>query len=297
MAQKQTKNQKDGTEVVGKAVGVPVFKNAWYENTISHNGAWIVLGKDRPSNEWSGRSQESHAHSIDMVVGRSGLNVEETGPNFKSDAARIWISEKTDVDAYPYFELKDNRDHGGVPSPTSKSAIGLKADSIRIVGREGVKIVTGGGPGNIGSKDTEPLSIQGIDLMAGNYAGPPIQPLVRGNNMVDCVNRILNYIQDLHEMLYGFMDTQAKWNETQTNWNTVLQNHVHPPALGVTPPSLELEIMGPGYAMVQGLWSTVMATQATGIFNEKANVVASRNKYLGKNNESTYICSKYNNTN
>jgi len=277
--------------------GIPTCVRAPYEQWIQKDNASIVLGKDRPAGIWSGRSQESHAHSIDMVVGHYGLNTEEVSPNFKSAAARIWMCEKTDVDDPIYFDLKNNREHGGLGNPKGLSAIGMKADNIRIVAREGIKLVTGTDPYN--SKNGEIVSIQGIDLVAGNYRGPNIQPLVRGSNMVNCMDRVLDYIQDLHELLYAFIDNQMKWNQQQVGWNTAIQSHTHPvvTASPLTSPSPELIAAGQTKTALQGVFGTTMATQAAGIFNEKANVTGTRNKYLRKNSKATYICSAYNNTN
>jgi len=279
--------------------GVPLFENAPYERKDLHHGnSWIVLGKDRPAGKNSGRSMESHAHSIDMVVGRKGRNVDIVQPQFKEDAARIFISEKTDIDSSLYFDLRDNREHGGVGNPTSKSAIGIKADSVRIIGREGVKIVTGSDL--INSKDATIDAIPGIDLCAGNYRGDNMQPLIKGDNMVDCINRLLKYIDSLQNTLMDFINYQMQINSQQAKVNTSIQYHIHPPIPPVTggpilpAPILQGTIPSAQAATVAATMG--LATKAAGIPNEVANIVGTKYKYLNPSS-GKYICSSYNNTN
>ena len=274
--------------------GVPKFINAAYEKVLAQGNSWIVLGKDRPAGIESGNSKESHSHSIDMLVGRWGKNTDKVGPNFKSDAARIYISEKCNIDDPIYMDCKDFRAEGGTGNVKNKSAIGLKADSIRIVGREGIKLITVGGD-YYNSKDGVIESIAGIDLCAGNRRGPNLQPLVRGNNLKACIDRILEYIESLQEFIYMYMTQQMLWNETQSIWNASTDTSL---ASVVLPWDKTKVIVASATrtAVHKGI-SASNATQAKGIVNEKVNVSGTRNKYLARNSEATYICSHYNNTN
>ena len=68
---------------------------------------------------------------------------QKVGNSFSTDAARIYISQLTAVDKnfgianrYQSFWKRPDEAPPG-------SAIGIKADSVRIIGREGIKIVTG----------------------------------------------------------------------------------------------------------------------------------------------------------
>ena len=121
---------------------VPTFIQAGCEEVISNkNNASIVLGRDRPGSLASGYGGrgDTQAGSIDLVVGRMSYNPVDdahVNPNMKSDAARIYMSQKTDIDEN--FNLAD----GTVGCPRTKSGIGIKADGVRMIGREGVKIVT-----------------------------------------------------------------------------------------------------------------------------------------------------------
>ena len=163
-----------GTGVSGDKIleSVPEFISTESEHVIKNqNNSFIVLGRDRPSNRTSGYGGqgETQCGSIDMVCGRMSGDpraVTQDGervyanPDFTMDAARIYISQKTDVDQN--FGLVTGR----VGSPRTKSGIAIKADGVRIVGREGIKLVTRTDKRN--SQGGQVQSIVGIDLIAGN---------------------------------------------------------------------------------------------------------------------------------
>ena len=87
---------------------------------------------------------EDGAHMIDFFVGAQGFvpvdkvdgkAIVAAGPNFDLDSARIYISQKVDSD--DAFGLAP----GVVGQSTGKSGIGIKADAVRIIGREGVRVL------------------------------------------------------------------------------------------------------------------------------------------------------------
>ena len=153
------------------------------------NNAGIIIGRDRPHVLASGKGGKgaAGANTIDIVVGRmsckqkdiSSGKIKAVEPNFGCDAARIYISQLTDVDLN--FGLAPGiagraDSITGKPSP-SRSAIGMKADKVRIIGREGIKIVTGrshsftnfgfsGETNSLGGKIKQPAPP--IELIAGN---------------------------------------------------------------------------------------------------------------------------------
>ena len=93
-----------GLSGTSMAEPVPKFNQADCE-VVSKNdhNAWIVLGRDRPASRASGYGGEgaTGAGTIDLVVGRMSWNPKSdiyVDPNFESDAARIYISQKTDID-------------------------------------------------------------------------------------------------------------------------------------------------------------------------------------------------------
>lgn len=94
------------------------------------NDALIVLGRDRVSTKDSGVKEL--AGSIDLIVGRNSNNF-----NRKEDKSVISISQNTEADKN--FEVKVGDDSG--PS----AFITTKSDQIRIIARNGMKIIVEGG--------------------------------------------------------------------------------------------------------------------------------------------------------
>ena len=199
--------------------------------------AQIVFGTDRPNTKASGTGAKAPYGSIDMVVGRmagarGGKGAKEgstVGSNFFADAARIYISELTDIDVN--FGIV-----GGASGVMEKrSGVGIKADGIRIVGREGVKIVTGAAPEakGFGSKG-EPNSLGGkllpapkIELIAGNNAEArevlgglfnspetynTLQGIALGENTVECFRDLSEIIDQMWAVLDGFINAQIRIN-------------------------------------------------------------------------------------
>tara|TARA_Y100001972_G_C7650779_1_gene327222 strand:- start:851 stop:1873 length:1023 start_codon:yes stop_codon:yes gene_type:complete len=204
---------------------------------IHHFGGEIVFGGDRPSICESGTGGQGFTKSstIDIVVGRASKNklsaLEHSLPNappprepkhvgnlFTRDAARIYISESTEIDKNFGLALGPRTPHAG-KNTHLVSAIGIKADAVRVIGTEGVNIVTGPAKNFSGKKETNVLGGKvsdagAINLIAGNftdekmYLGSPrtpgetivlkkipyLQPAIKGDFLVSCLNEIINYI-------------------------------------------------------------------------------------------------------
>lgn len=159
------------------------FKVAPNEAVIQQGGAYIVLGTDRPSTTATGAGAYGFtgANSIDMVVGR-GASLGKPGdwgvkadahvdPMFFADAARVLITQLSEVDKN--FGLAE----GMAGDCKDGSAVVAKADNVRLIGRNSIKIVTGKGSGvsgfgsggertSTGGKKVEPAP--SIELIAGN---------------------------------------------------------------------------------------------------------------------------------
>jgi len=220
----------------------PQYKRAQNEKVISKNGAFVVLGTDRPTSEASGYGAKGSdsASSIDLVVGRmssarGGKGVKKgthVDNNFAADAARIYISQQTDVDTN--FGIVE----GAVGNQKARSAIGIKADGVRIFGREGVKIVTGKGnnwkgfgpkgeTNSLGGKVSQPSP--GIELIAGNnvetrkvfggFASPvqtieTLQPISMGHNTRDAFRELSDILDDVFGAMINFALIQSAVNTT-----------------------------------------------------------------------------------
>jgi len=202
--------------------GVPSLITTQTEKVIAGgNNASIVLGRDRPGSRLSGYGGAGYtqAGTIDIVVGRMGyearsfINGERAwcNPSFEKDAARIYISQKTDVDRN--FQLSNAK----VGTADGKSAIALKADGIRIIGREGIKIIT-----RCDSKNSQGGTIErvtGVDIIAGNDDSEQ-QPMVKGNQVGKCLGEICNTLQDVTGILEVFL-------RNQMDMNRAVSSHVH----------------------------------------------------------------------
>ena len=229
---------------------IPRFLSMPCEKVISgDNNAFIVLGRDRAGHFSAGYGAKGHsgAGTIDIVVGR--FSSEMCGPNptvndsthvnpsFFADAARVYISQKTDIDLN--FQLAD----GEIGSIKGKSGIGIKADSVRIIGRAGgVKIVSGLADTVVprektadGGKPRSPNG-QGIELIAGNntedriviYPTPgwvdnglriretykTLQPVALGYNTRDALLELAQYMNERLELIQNFMSSQLIYNST-----------------------------------------------------------------------------------
>ena len=190
---------------------VPGFDRAECEVVFNNeNNAWIVLGRDRPGGKTGpggyGPKGQTQAALVDIVVGRMAGTARGpdsnslVAPNFFTDAARIYVSQKTDID----------RNFGlvGEEQLETRSGIGIKADGVRIIGREGVKIVTGKaknikGSGSGGEKNSQGDKIElisGIELIAGNDVEvEPLEAIVKAEKLsetlVALADRINRYCQ------------------------------------------------------------------------------------------------------
>ena len=186
--------------------------------------AQIVIGADRPAGKASGYGGKGaqKASAIDIVVGRmSGNNKlkDNTFVNnsFSGDAARIYISQLTDID------LNFGLETGQSGEIKSRSGIGIKADAVRMIGREGVKIVTGrsfafkghgsGGETNSrGGKISSPAPP--IELIAGNKKsesgflgmGPDkriLQGIAKGENTRDALRDLSEILDEMWSVMFN----------------------------------------------------------------------------------------------
>ena len=208
------------------------FVKAPCEDVWNNADSYIVLGRDRPggtlaSDVGYGPKGVHGAHMIDIVVGRHAVyrasnpdralaiaEYDDQGnvmrnigadPDFTHDAARIYISQKCDID--DYFELDSPPAVGH--KARGFSGIGLIADEIRIVARHGVRIVTASG--NVNSQGAlNAKKGYGTALVHGNSTEGPykLQPMVLGNNleallkkMIDIISSNNGLIANIHQAL------------------------------------------------------------------------------------------------
>lgn len=194
---------------------VPEFIKGTCEKVYAgKNNNYIVLGRDRHglrSSGYGGKG-DTQASMIDMVVGRMAENPSDNvyvDPDFKVDAARIYISQKSDID--DYFDLAGNKS-------VTRSAIAMKADVLRFISREGIKLVTG-----VDDKNSQGGNIEsdkfGVEIIANNVDSD-LQPMVKGGNLVEAMKRLTHHVAKLNGIVDGLLVAQDKLNkEVKDHWH------------------------------------------------------------------------------
>ena len=192
---------------------------------VENAGAYIVAGQVGPegvSSGWGG--QGALAPTVDIVVGRNSSARGGKGPdkqtivenNFATDSARVYISRLTDLDTYFGLASRDSNTKG---KKKARSGVGIKADNVAVIGREGVKIVTGKMSGAKFGMFGETNSLGGliknpapkIELIAGNnYQG--VQGLAKGEATRDSLRELHLIVQDILGAMYNFITLQTSWD-------------------------------------------------------------------------------------
>tara|TARA_Y100001937_G_C7128876_1_gene336194 strand:+ start:2519 stop:3529 length:1011 start_codon:yes stop_codon:yes gene_type:complete len=217
-----------GTEI---DEAIPTYESAPSEKIISgKSNSMIVFGRDRPSVRMSGYGGRggTQCAKIDLVCGLASSMTEDgppgsdtvVSPNFALDASRIYISQRSDIDAYMGIASTMDRDDS-----KASSAVGIKADCVRIFGRKNIKIVTGHSKMEGFGPDGELTAAGGINevpgtitFIAGNSAEPEmkemflygtdprkqkvpfavkkINPLVRGDMLRKAIEELMDVMSE-----------------------------------------------------------------------------------------------------
>jgi hypothetical protein len=169
---------------------------------------------------------------IDIVVGRMAGAREGAGPknnesvnnSFIADAARIYISQKTDVDKN--FGLPP----GQVGNSVARSAVAIKADGVRLIGRQGVKIITGAARDSnenssvgdalllappidlIAGASDEPREIPGTVLNPQKETINGLQPILLGENTLDALTDLGQIVDEVWSALFSLAMIQTSFN-------------------------------------------------------------------------------------
>ena len=269
------------------------------------NNAFIVIGNDRVSKPHTGYGGKGHTQcdSIDIVCGTGGSNPKEvdsddnvlhTNPNFFIDSARIYISQKTDVDKnFGIGEFGNtSKEKSGVTTDDTndknagkygaKSAVVAKADNIRIIGRESIRIVTGTDASN--SQGGEVLSQSGIEIVAMNNI-ETLQPMVLGENLISFLEEVLKKISSLSETFHAFSKYQMKMNQATAN-------HVHhSPFYGIPTTTAPVAMAAGAQADIEYVINTELS-----ILKSLTNLNGLRTNYLIESGDS-FVLSRLNKVN
>tara|TARA_R110002020_G_scaffold254557_1_gene468254 strand:- start:87 stop:1070 length:984 start_codon:yes stop_codon:yes gene_type:complete len=270
------------------------------ERLIKKGNASIRLGKDRTTNRFTGfgGKGQSHCAAIDIVAGTRGWCAqkrnkknEETvvNPDFKLDSARIYISQKSDVDTY--FGLVEG-DVGNTTYEAPRSTVALKADTIRVIARENIKLVTRTDSFNSqgGELSNQLKKGYGINLIAMND-DDGLQSMVKGENLIECLEGIIQMISNLATVVENFMTYDQ-------DFKTALQSHTHMTAFYGTEsaPDFKRSMM----AGVEHIINTSLNCKVPMILNAPLDTTGVVNDYLsngGGAQSKKFILSAYNKAN
>lgn len=224
--------------------------------------AWIVFGLDRTgfARGW-GSKQSSHCAAIDIVAGRQGFAAashEKNGtpivvdPSFIDDAARVYLSQRCDIDSA--FGLPGGRGSAAgspqslVTGPSvagadqdigARSAVGIKADKIRVIGRENIKFITRTDQFNSqGGNLTNAITTgYGIDLIACEDMST-LQPMVRGSNLTACIGEVLDRLKETLSLFNTYISVTRKIHReviTHTHQSPFYAAKTSPDFTGIMP--------------------------------------------------------------
>lgn len=187
-----------------------------------HNAS-ITLRKDYH------KESQTKAGAIDIAVGRvdnitkkgkKGVSLQRDanaktkeieGPSqpfssgdLKRDSARLYLSQKCDVDNI--FNLPGNT--------TSRSAAVVKADAVRIVSRDsagGIRLVTTPEPENSLNGDAGGNS--GVHLI-GSGNNDTVQSMVKATDLAVFLSEFMQVVVDLKNLVYSFQTAQKEFNRS-----------------------------------------------------------------------------------
>ena len=276
--------------------GHPKYIKSRNEKIISdRNGCYFTMGRDKPYGRATGYGHEHQSACIQMKVGRCSVdNLKATDSdgnelyvdnNIEKDAATYYMSQKANID--DYFALKP----GVVGMSRAKSAIALKADAVRLVGREGIKLVTKGG--DIKNSQGGLLEyVRGIDLIAGND-DKDLQPMVKGRNLVEALDVIIQWAGKMNNIVLGNILQQQKIV-------AALMSHQHHVNINTIDPLVSPLRAYPDIQILLPVCGTVASKLAIdGVVSTMGHRINGEFLKMGYLNRSgrKYILSRHNNTN
>ena len=174
-----------------------------------------------------GSKSDARCSAIDIVVGRfpeKFTTVEdETGKktkeelmslvDFKDDAARIYISQRCDIDRY-FLPKSFYRSIPTSERSIARSGIAIKADDIRIISRGGpLRIGTIGSQVKTSAGGRDDFK-HGVHLIGGmnSTSNKNLQPMVLGKNLVEAVNKIIKLLGKTHACISNMWQHQMMMN-------------------------------------------------------------------------------------
>lgn len=196
----------------------------------THQGAGaidIVVGRGAPypfdgksrlgplyTTEDESKKDQSEIATVKLKDQRDTTN---NHPGLLMDAARIYISQMSDIDKYFAIENEQPTCRG---EDKPSSAIVLKADRLRMHSRRDIKIVAGGDGSVRPARDSNGYIINEhpkIHLIVGNGTLGDQQPVPLGRNLFACLKRMYQCQQNILEVLNNLVTTQMALNIVVSN--------------------------------------------------------------------------------
>ncbi len=175
--------------------------------TGDHSGARIVLTRDNHGHRATGvgGAGGTKCEAIDIVAGSLSCAKEikrgntQSRANFAEDGARLYLTERGDVNAY--FATAKSDTAGVYASSKLKSGAGLKSDHTLIIGRERVRILAGvskydGGERlTTGNKPAKPI------IEIGATSSERHHKAVLGDNLVEYLKEVNDAVSSLNKKI------------------------------------------------------------------------------------------------
>lgn len=214
----------------------PTYKSSIAEKLFKKSNSYIILGRDRLGNKAHGFGGKGFANSnaIDIVVGLGSSLQSPTDPdrflNKKDtldkdmihDAARIYISQRTDLDSYFNETIGKNYTND---RKEGISGIALKADTVLLQGRRNVKIKAY--PSKNSEKDSHGKRIS-VDKRIELITGDNLEPIVKGKKLVALLEKMFRQMSMNRSAILTLIT-----NMNQLRSVLMLHTHDAPPTIAL----------------------------------------------------------------
>jgi hypothetical protein len=181
----------------------------------NRHGSSIVLGRDYKYDE----ENDTGIGMVDIAAGRVAnatilgkplvgdetIDQSYSKGDFKLDAARVYVSQKSSIDRE--FDLP----MGTLGNADNRSAVAMKADAVRIISRDsaaGIKLVV---EGENNSRGGDGDSLGGVEIIGAN--GTNMQPIPKAVDLAIVLEEMINYIQTLENLVVKVVEVQQEFNK------------------------------------------------------------------------------------
>ena len=215
----------------------PTYNKAEAEVIYKKANSYIILGRDRMGglSHGFGGIGTPNSNAIDIVVGigssfSDGAEkgkylspIDYLNKDHKRDAARVYISQRTDLDSH--FEERMGFQYNDT-SKKGVSGVAIKADTLLLQGRRNVKIKAyPSDPRETDAHESE-LSNFRIELIAG----AKLEPVVKGEKLLSFLKKITKQMSSNRAAIMTLTKEYIKLRGQ-------LMLHTHPTNTGIALPS------------------------------------------------------------